>query len=96
MAKRRGRRRVRSVNFIPKKINRGKRAANSNEAPIRLARLLEKTRSHRGKYTFVTNGEFPITDHNDIEVLMEKNRHTKRAVRRKMGKPRRRASPRKL
>jgi len=45
----RGRSSARYVIFMPRKISRGKRAANSSEDPMRFARLLDRTRSHLGK-----------------------------------------------
>jgi hypothetical protein len=81
-----GRSNARNDNSIPIIINRGKSTTNSNVVPIKLARLLDNTRSHRGRYTLVTKGAFPSIEPRDIVVPIEKNLQTRRAVRRKTGK----------
>jgi hypothetical protein len=48
--------------------------------------LLDRTRSHLGKYTFVTKGTLPSIDQRDIDVLMEKNLQARRAVSRNIWK----------
>ena len=74
------------LSFMPRATITGNKAANSREEPSRLARLLDRTRSHLGKYTFVTRVELPVMESSDIEVLMEKNRQRSSPGRTKTGK----------